>query len=77
MFYQLDVATALSETGAGQYNVPVSEVYWNNPNAFGGWISAIAIEAVLAILNFVTIFARLIYAAWPESAMVRLIFERP
>jgi len=52
MFYQLDVATALSETGPGQYNVPVSEVYWNNPNAFGGWISAIAIEAVLAHPEF-------------------------
>lgn len=46
MRYMLDRHTDLVETAHGQYRCEASDAYWNFDNAFGGWLCALAVEAV-------------------------------
>ncbi|MEM7544286.1 MAG: thioesterase family protein [Pseudomonadota bacterium] len=48
MTYFLDEATALEGTGPGTFRLQSAPTYWNMFGAFGGWIVASAVRAVLA-----------------------------
>ena len=46
MSYHLDLATSLTPKGGGAFSYPGGGAYLNFDTAFGGWVMALAVEAV-------------------------------
>lgn len=46
MQFVLDVETELRELALGRFARQTSQIYWNFDSAFGGWVCAVAAEAV-------------------------------